>query len=259
MRFPNAKRWTEDISGEFSDMVSYLPKLDENGITLTNATINQVLTVTSNIKLEENGKIPTQGHKNDVGQDMYTSEDALIIPGLLESTMVPLGIHTQFQPERLGMMIVPRSSMSKMPLQLGNTMGIIEGTYTGEIMLALRNTFPTDFYKEVVVSDRVLVWNQEKKELVKEPIAGLVSEELMEKAYDAYQKTIELTSSNTDILKSLKKRYDSYLPIGTIFLPKGSRIVQAMFIPRFDVQWHEVEELKETERGNGGFGSTNTK
>ena len=36
----------------------------------------------------------------------------------------------------------------------------------------------------------------------------------------------------------------------------GDRIMQIMIIPHPDIQFQEVEELNNTERGEGGFGST---
>lgn len=40
------------------------------------------------------------------------------------------------------------------------------------------------------------------------------------------------------------------------FVDEKSRIAQAIIIPAHQVQFDEVEELSETERGEGGFGST---
>ena len=37
---------------------------------------------------------------------------------------------------------------------------------------------------------------------------------------------------------------------------KGDRIAQLVFLPYLDVEFEEVEELNETKRGAGGFGST---
>ena len=37
---------------------------------------------------------------------------------------------------------------------------------------------------------------------------------------------------------------------------KGDRIAQLMFIPYAKAVFHEVDDLSETERGDGGFGST---
>lgn len=39
----------------------------------------------------------------------------------------------------------------------------------------------------------------------------------------------------------------------------GERIAQLVFLPYISVNMIEVDELKETERGDGGFGSTGTK
>lgn len=39
-------------------------------------------------------------------------------------------------------------------------------------------------------------------------------------------------------------------------IDKGERIAQVVFIPYINVTFTEVEELDETERGDGGFGST---
>lgn len=41
-----------------------------------------------------------------------------------------------------------------------------------------------------------------------------------------------------------------------IVIHHGDRIAQLMFVPYNQVKLEEVEELTETERGNGGFGST---
>jgi dUTP pyrophosphatase len=40
------------------------------------------------------------------------------------------------------------------------------------------------------------------------------------------------------------------------YINKGDRIAQIFFIPRIHVMLEEVQELSETERGEGGFGSS---
>lgn len=39
----------------------------------------------------------------------------------------------------------------------------------------------------------------------------------------------------------------------------GERIAQMVFLPYYLVDWNEVDELSDTERGKGGFGSTGKK
>ena len=120
---------------------------DKNkGITLREGTLTiekaePGVTAKVNYVLEENGTVPSQGHDLDVGMDMYTTKDVLVMPGMMGSTMVGLGIRTQFDARVLGMILSPRSMMAKLPLMMGNTIGVIEGTFTGEIMVPLRNTF----------------------------------------------------------------------------------------------------------------------
>lgn len=42
-------------------------------------------------------------------------------------------------------------------------------------------------------------------------------------------------------------------------IENGERIAQAILLPYLSMQFDEVKELNETERGNGGFGSTGNK
>lgn len=44
-----------------------------------------------------------------------------------------------------------------------------------------------------------------------------------------------------------------------IIIPKGERIAQFILSPVEQIVWDKVEELDETQRGEGGFGSTGTK
>lgn len=44
-----------------------------------------------------------------------------------------------------------------------------------------------------------------------------------------------------------------------LLIERGERIAQAVFGLRFEVGFQEVTELSETDRGNGGFGSTGRK
>ena len=50
-----------------------------------------------------------------------------------------------------------------------------------------------------------------------------------------------------------------FLPEGTVVVKKGDRIAQAMAVKIGQVQLTQVKKLSETERGEGGLGSTGTK
>lgn len=43
------------------------------------------------------------------------------------------------------------------------------------------------------------------------------------------------------------------------FVEPNERIAQLVFLPYMDIEFHEASFLNDTERGNGGFGSTGTK
>ena len=66
--------------------------------------------------------------------------------------------------------------------------------------------------------------------------------------------------SNTGIIDA-DYRGEVFFPVsnvagGYLFVGPGDRLGQAMIIPRPRIEFDEVEELSETERGSGGFGST---
>ncbi|UQT00691.1 hypothetical protein JEFDOCMN_00153 [Enterococcus phage vB_OCPT_CCS1] len=52
---------------------------------------------------------------------------------------------------------------------------------------------------------------------------------------------------------------ETYVVAGTIFIPKGTRLCQAFLLPRYATNFVEVDELDETERGEGAYGSSGVK
>lgn len=55
------------------------------------------------------------------------------------------------------------------------------------------------------------------------------------------------------------QRHDMEFPIGTYMVRKGDRIAQGVITNYEQVEFIEVDELSETERGTGGFGSSGTR
>lgn len=200
------------------------------------------------VKLQPEGILPTQGHKNDVAIDLYTNEDTLVIPGMVGATMVGLGIHTQFDAEKYGLLITPRSMMSKLPLALANSIGVVEGTYTGEVKATLRNVYQSPVPGAV---QKVLVYDEETKSLTNMPMDE-VPTALVEKAYQQ----IESNQRVLGLSGEQRVGYHGCLPVGTLFIPKHTRLLQGFLIPRYDLELKVVDELDVTERGAGGFGST---
>lgn len=207
-------------------------------------------------KLKDDGKAPKQGLSKDFGTDLYLREDVLLVPTTIGATLAGVGIHTEFNPEEYGMLISLRSSMSKAPISMANHVGVVEGTYRGEIMIPLRNILNTRNLGEVNPSDTVLVWNESLKGMVTMP-THKVSERLHQEANKQLAEELELLSIPEDELaNSIAQRK---LPKGTILIERGTRVAQAYMVEKHPINWVEVEKLSSSERGIGGFGSTNKK
>lgn len=61
---------------------------------------------------------------------------------------------------------------------------------------------------------------------------------------------------DSDYRGEVKVMLEGATDVGMVFFDKGDRIAQAMIVPVERVTFTEVEELSETARGAGGFGST---
>ena len=75
-------------------------------------------------------------HDGDAGLDLFVIHELTIQPG--ESAF----IHLQISCENLDgkpYLLMPRSSISKTPLRLSNSIGLIDGGYRGEIIAAVDN------------------------------------------------------------------------------------------------------------------------
>ena len=75
-------------------------------------------------------------HQGDAGLDVYIVEDQIINPG--ETTRIKLGISCE-SVDKKAYFLIPRSSISKTPLRLANSVGLIDAGYRGEIMAAVDN------------------------------------------------------------------------------------------------------------------------
>ena len=81
-------------------------------------------------------------HDGDAGLDLFVVHEQLIQAG--ESTL----IHLQISCENVTgkpYLLIPRSSISKTPLRLSNSIGLIDGSYRGEIIAAVDNIKDTAY------------------------------------------------------------------------------------------------------------------
>lgn len=87
-------------------------------------------------------------HQGDSGLDLFIINDVTIGPG--EMKLVDLGIQCQLQSQGAwfcpwkkkyhSYLMFPRSSISKTPLRLANSIGLCDASYTGELRAPLYNT-----------------------------------------------------------------------------------------------------------------------
>jgi dUTP pyrophosphatase len=78
---------------------------------------------------------------SDSGFDLYLPKDYTIGPG--ESKMIDLEV--KVEPNFAGgYYLYPRSSISKYPLRLKNSVGIIDNSYRGNLKCAVENTSQTE-------------------------------------------------------------------------------------------------------------------
>lgn len=89
-------------------------------------------------------------HKGDSGLDLFIINDTVIEGG--ETKLIGLGIKCQLESRNwygkksyYSYLMFPRSSISKSPLRLANSVGLIDQEYKGELITALHNTSKTPF------------------------------------------------------------------------------------------------------------------
>ena len=75
-------------------------------------------------------------HDGDAGLDLYVLENIQFTPG--ETKSIKLGISCEPEDGK-AYYLFPRSSISKTPLRMANSIGLIDGGYRGEIMAVCDN------------------------------------------------------------------------------------------------------------------------
>lgn len=135
------------------------------------------------VKLLDKNCIPKKAHSIDAGFDIKARTEFVIPPK--ETVMIPTGVCVEIPVGMVGLLF-PRSSISKTPLRMVNSVGVIDAGFTGEIKVPLQNT-----HHNLMVH---------------------------------------------------VNQYD--------------KIAQLVIVPLADVSIEIVDELENSERGDGGFGST---
>lgn len=176
-------------------------------------------------KLVEEAVIPTYAHEGDIGVDItcisveYDHENDAFI------------YHTGLACEtesNIGCFLMARSSNTKTDAYLPNSIGLVDSyTYRGELLFIFKNRTDTDlcaYIQAALKYDEMPAWK---------------------KPFTSIRKLWK------DEAEEIRKN-----PLGFAPYKVGERIGQMMFFEHPTIKTKIVEELSETERGVGGFGST---
>lgn len=89
------------------------------------------------VKLIDKNCLPKKAHEWDAGYDLRARTYETIFPQNTE--FVPTGVCVEIPAGYVGLLF-PRSSISKTPLRMANSCGVIDSGFTGEIQVPLYNT-----------------------------------------------------------------------------------------------------------------------
>ena len=171
-------------------------------------------------KLSETAIAPNKSHYNDSGFDLYADEDATLTYG--ETKAIATNIALEL-PDGYMADVRPRSGLtSKTALRVHY--GTVDAGYRGGIGIICENASAENA-----------------------------------RYSDAYSVAAALgvaTSKDSDKIDNLLEKSNEYNEKSVIGIKRGDKIAQLVIQKIPDVQLVEADELNDTERGAGGFGST---
>tara|TARA_Y100000991_G_scaffold171050_1_gene132780 strand:- start:476 stop:1066 length:591 start_codon:yes stop_codon:yes gene_type:complete len=102
--------------------------------------------------------VTDKSEKDDSGLDLYVLEDTEISLG--ETVFIDLGIQCEMlkNNKNVGYYLYPRSSISKTPLILANSVGIIDAGYRGNIKAAVKYIPDDSFFKLIEKGENPSLW-----------------------------------------------------------------------------------------------------
>lgn len=171
-------------------------------------------------KVHSDAVIPTYATEGDAGLDLtaVSVEYDRDINKIVYKTGLAIEI-----PEGYVGLLFPRSSICKYPLTLTNSVGVIDSGYRGEIMLKFDTSF--DYQDPDYSLDE----------------EGGINDRLSKGEFTFYPD--EMCKHHSFIFSSEVYKV-------------GDRVAQLIIMPYPKIEFEEVSELSESERGEGGYGHT---
>lgn len=191
-------------------------------------------------KLNENAVIPTYAHEGDVGMDIT----AIGVEYDEEKDMYIYHTGLSFESDfNIGDFIFVRSSNRKTDAYLCNHVGIVDSAiYRGEVMICMKNRDSLETITEI----NALKSFMDGLCIISRCDPHMSLKDATESAFEVYKLTKE------DYIKRAKNL--EFAPYKV-----GDKIAQMVCLKYPTVKLVEKNELSETERGEGGFGSTDKK
>jgi dUTP pyrophosphatase len=191
-------------------------------------------------KLDENAVIPSYAHEGDVGMDIT----AIGVEYDEEKDMYIYHTGLSFESDfNIGDFIFVRSSNRKTDAYLCNHVGIVDSAiYRGEVMICMKNRDSLETNTEI----NALKSFMDALCIVSRCDPNMNLKDATESAFEVYKLTKE------DYLE--RARNLEFAPYKV-----GEKIAQMVCLKYPTVKLVEKNELSETERGEGGFGSTDKK
>jgi dUTP pyrophosphatase len=199
-------------------------------------------------RLHPDAVIPKYVHIGDSGFDLYAIEDVIVEPG--QTVKVRTGLSFEI-PDGYELQIRPRSGVSaKTKLRVSNTPGTVDASYRGEVMVLVDNITPIKYNLHTDQPDDEIIY-----ELSEQTAWGhyvtVIDERTAHSDVGNWLNTI-----NGDKVFHPENDFGPRYLDGTYIIKKGDRIAQGVIVPVIRADIVEVDELSDTTRGTGGFGST---
>jgi len=211
-----------------------IPTLDELMAKITPENQHEevgfdVVPVTVKIKrLRPDAVVPKYVYDGDAGFDLVAVENVIIEPG--ETKLVPTGLAVELPPG-YELQIRPRSGVT-LKTKLRVQLGTVDAGYRGEIGVIVDNIAQ----KERGIEDGINDWG-----------------ELYVTTHEIKDRILHTVNGEKEVRPN-----EVYLR-NTYIIRKGDRIAQGVITPFTTATFVEVDELSDTTRGVGGFGSTGVK
>ena len=178
-------------------------------------------------KLNEKAIMPKKAHESDAGYDLVATSRVFDKHGAI---VYGTGLAFEIPAGHVGLLF-PRSSNAKKDLLLSNSVGVLDSGYRGEVMFK--------FKPSLVVVDACSIGKNENDCFGSDTTDWSTQDVTFHGRQDNYP----------DIPKGCKAFEPRMYEI-------GERIGQLIVIPIPKIEFEWAEELSDSERGEGGYGST---